>query len=143
MKEEIVFASDFNQLRTEIHTLEGQMKPMQKMKKRILLIDRDPDTCEMLHIILTYAGYEFASANTMADGFALAKTDSFDLILLDFYFPDGTGLELTKFIRSFDGKIPIFFYTAESQEKHIQEALQSEVQGYLIKPVETDYILQT
>ena len=116
---------------------------MQRLKKRILLIDRDPDTCEMLNIILTRSGYEFASANTMADGLNLARTDSFDLIFLDSYFPDGTGLELTKLIRGFDGKIPIFFYTGESQEKYIQEALQAEVQGYLIKPVDVDSILQT
>jgi DNA-binding response OmpR family regulator len=116
---------------------------MPQPRKRILLIDRDPDTCEMMNYVLTSAGYDFACANTLKEGLSLAQTDSFDLILLDYHLPDGSGLELVGQIRHFDGKIPIFFYTGEAQEERIRKALEAEVQGYMIKPVEIEHVLQT
>lgn len=118
-------------------------KATPQTRKHILLIDRDPDTCDMMNFALTSAGYDFACANTLKEGLILAQTDSFDLILLDYYLPDGSGLELVAQIRRFDGKIPIFFYTGEAQEERVRKALETEVQGYMIKPVEIEHVLQT
>ena len=132
-----------NELSQRENVMEFYGKSMPHTRKRILLIDRDPDTCEMMNYVLTSAGYDFACANTLKEGLTLAQTDSFDLILLDYYLPDGSGLELVAQIRRFDGKIPIFFYTGEAQEEIIRKALETEVQGYLIKPVEIEHVLQT
>lgn len=50
----------------------------------------------------------------MADGLAKAMDGHFDLYLLDYYLPDGTGLELCHLIRAFDSNTPIFFCTHAS-----------------------------
>jgi len=116
---------------------------MQKPKGRILFIDDDADTCEMMSILLGQAGYETTSASSVNEGLKKAMSDSFDLILLDWYFEDGTGIDLCKTIRASDGEVPIFFYTGMAFESHIHTAMQAGAQGCFIKPVDVGNLLQT
>lgn len=116
---------------------------MTENKGRILFIDDDTDTCEMIRIVLGQAGYEAVVASTISEGLKKAKAGTFDLILLDWIFPDGTGVELCEMIRTFDGEVPIFFYTGMAFDSHIKKALQAGAQGCFIKPVEVSNLLQT
>lgn len=106
---------------------------MQEMKARILCVDNDADTCEMLRTLLGNAGYEVVVAHRVTEGLRLAKNDPCDLILLDWYFDDGAGLELCQMIRPFS-KVPIVFYTGEAGERSVKTAVNAGAQGYLIKP---------
>jgi len=112
------------------------------MKGRILCVDDDRDTCEMITALLGLSGYEVQHALSVGDGLAKAQAGGFDLILLDWSFEDGTGLELCRQIHAFDTKTPILFYTGEIDDAAIQEALSAGAQGYLIKPVAVDSLLQ-
>lgn len=116
---------------------------MSKAKGRILFIDDDADTCEMVRIVLGQAGYEAVSAMSVAEGLNKARTDIFDLILLDWHFPDGTGIELCQTIRTFNKEIPIFFYTGMAYDSHIKKAMQAGAQGCFIKPVDVSHLLRT
>jgi two-component system, OmpR family, copper resistance phosphate regulon response regulator CusR len=116
---------------------------MQGKKGRILFIDDDADTCEMVRLLLGQAGYEAISASSCAEGLEKAKSDRFDLVLLDWYFPDGTGIDLCKMIRAHDREIPIFFYTGMAFDSHIHKAMQAGAQGCFIKPVDVENLLQT
>jgi CheY-like chemotaxis protein len=116
---------------------------MKQTRGRILFIDDDKDTCDMMRTLLGGAGYDAVSASTVTEGLRLAKTDSFDLILLDTYFPDGTGVELCQMIRTFDKQIPIFFYTGMALDSEIDKAIQAGAQGCFIKPVDVKTLLQT
>jgi two-component system response regulator AtoC len=107
---------------------------MQGLKGRILFVDNDPDTCEMVRTLLGNAGYEVLSALTVTEGLRLAKNEPCDLILLDWYFDDGTGIELCQMIRTFNKKVPIMFYTGEADERSVKSAVNAGAQGYLIKP---------
>ena len=116
---------------------------MKETKGRILFIDDDEDTCEMMRVLLGIEGYEAVPASGVSEGLSLAKTDSFDLILLDWHFEDGTGIELCRMIRAFDGEIPIFFYTGGAHESELKKALKAGAQGYFIKPVEVIDLMRT
>ena len=116
---------------------------MAENKGRILFIDDDIDTCEMIRILLGHAGYETVLASTVAEGLNKAKGEPFDLILLDWFLSDGTGIELCEMIRAFDNEVPIFFYTGMAYDSHIKKALQAGAQGCFIKPVEVGNLLQT
>jgi len=113
-----------------------------RMKSRILCVDDDQDTCEMITALLGLSGYEVQHALCVSDGLAKSREGGFDLILLDWSFEDGTGLELCRLIRAFDPQTPILFYTGEIDEAAIQAALSAGAQGYLIKPVAVDHLLQ-
>lgn len=108
---------------------------------RILFVEEDPDTCELVRLILGDAGYEVKHATTVAEGLSLTQQEQFDLVLLDSYFDDGTGLELCQAIRAANQQTPIFFYTGLASEKEINAALKAGAQGCFIKPVESDHLL--
>jgi CheY-like chemotaxis protein len=81
-------------------------------KKRILCVDDHSDNCELISIILKDC--EVTSAYSMADALKRATAERFDLYLLDYHLPDGTGLELCLMLRAFDRDTPILFATASS-----------------------------
>jgi len=110
--------------------------------KHVLCIDDDKDTCEMITVMLGYAGYKVTQALTVAEGLSLARKGGFDLILLDWVFEDGNGLELCQMIRSFDKDIPILFYSGVAYEAEINKALRVGAQGFLIKPLGTEHLLE-
>jgi DNA-binding response OmpR family regulator len=116
---------------------------MKEAKGRILFIDDDQDTCEMMRILLGVQGYEAVPATSVREGLSLARAESFDLILLDWHFKDGTGIELCRMIRAFDGEIPIFFYTGVAYESEFKKALKAGAQGWFVKPVDVNDLMQT
>ena len=101
-------------------------------KKRILFVDDDDDTCEM--IVVCFPQFEFVTADSMAAGLRLAQSRRFDLFLLDNWLPDGTGIELCRQIRQFDPCTPVVFYSAVANESDIQHALSAGAQAYVVKP---------
>lgn len=95
----------------------------------------------MLTLLLGQAGYEVHHALSVSDGLAKARRGGFDLILLDWSFEDGTGLDLCRQVRAFDAQTPILFYTGEIDENSIAMAMKAGAQEYLIKPVAVESLL--
>jgi DNA-binding response OmpR family regulator len=116
---------------------------MEQTKKRILCVDDDKDTCLMLKTLFDMAGYEATSVMTVTDASRLAKQGSFDLYLLDLWFPDGTGIELCQYIRLFDSTTPILFCSSAAFETDIKKAMSAGAQGYLVKPTLVEDLMQT
>ncbi|HEY7914231.1 MAG TPA: response regulator [Blastocatellia bacterium] len=110
---------------------------------RVLFLDNDLDTCDMMRVLLSNAGYEAVTAMTVTEGLKLARAGDFDLILLDWYFDDGNGLDLCQMIRTFNSKVPIFFYTGVSNESNLNRIAEAGAQGYFIKPVDVGHLLTT
>jgi two-component system, OmpR family, response regulator MprA len=108
---------------------------MEKTKRRILCVDDDQDTCEMMSVLLGTVGYEVSCALTLSEGLRLAKQEQFALILLDWTFPDGTGLELCQMIRNFDPQTPIFFCSGVSIGAESKRAMNAGAQGFFVKPL--------
>lgn len=73
---------------------------MTPTKKHILCVDDNSDTCELVSALLK--DYEVTSAYSMADAVKRATAEPFDLYMLDYHLPDGTGLELCLMLRAFD-----------------------------------------
>ena len=108
---------------------------MQEVKVKILCIDDDADTCEMIRVLLEYSGYEVTTVRTAAEALRLAKSVRFDLYLLDNWLTDGTGIELCRQIRSFDSASPVLFVSGAAFESDIQKAMSAGAQGYMVKPI--------
>ena len=104
------------------------------MPPRILYVEDHDDTRVLMAYILNGAGFEIIEATSAQDALELAKSESFDLYLLDHTFPDASGITLCRAIREFDPTTPILFYSARAMEKERQEALQAGAQDYLVKP---------
>ena len=59
-------------------------------RKRILVVDDDPDIVESLKIVLESADFDVDTAATISDGLAQVESKQPDLILLDIMMPHGT-----------------------------------------------------
>jgi DNA-binding response OmpR family regulator len=113
------------------------------MTKRVLCVDDNEDTCLMLSLLLKLAGYEVATAGTVADGLNLAKNQDFDLYLLDSRLADGSSLQFCQEIRSSDRHTPIIFCSGSAGLEDQQEAIGAGANAYLTKPVEPDVLKET
>jgi DNA-binding response OmpR family regulator len=105
-------------------------------KKHILYIEDHEDTRELVSFVLKQRDYDVTTCPTISNGVRLASENSYDLYLLDSRLPDGSGLDLCRKIRQFDGRTPILFYSAAAHEIDRALALNSGAQGYLTKPTE-------
>jgi CheY-like chemotaxis protein len=115
----------------------------QGTKKQILFVDDDKDTRDLMTILLGKAGHHPVVASGFTEGLQIARQQVFDFILLDLYLEDGTGIDLCQWIRLIDQQTPIYFYTGVAFPADLKKALEAGAQGYFIKPVDFDLLLQT
>lgn len=110
---------------------------------RILCVEDDENTCQMMKVLLGMWNYEVVLAKTAADGFRLAQSERFDLCLLDTSLPDKSGFELCKQICELDGHAPIVFISGNAYEADKKRGLQAGALVYLTKPVNFDFLEET
>ena len=101
---------------------------------RVLYIEDHEDTRELVTLVLEQRNYEVVTGSTIKTGLALARSQHFDLYLLDSWLPDGSGLDLCGRIREFDKATPILFYSAAAYEADKDLAMRCGAQAYLVKP---------
>lgn len=107
---------------------------MPRVKCRILCVDDHEDTSEMLTLLLAHEDYEVVTAVTLEAALKLAKTQDFDLYVLDKRLPDGSGLELCKKLSAITPDVPCMFYTGDAYEIHKREAIAAGADCYVAKP---------
>jgi len=115
---------------------------MEKSKGRILCVEDDQDTRDMMSALLGLEGYEVVQARNIAEGFNLATSRPFDLILLDWVFDDGTGIDLCKRLRGNGTHAPVLFCSGIGNRTEIEKAMQAGAKGFLIKPIDFSDLLQ-
>jgi diguanylate cyclase (GGDEF)-like protein/PAS domain S-box-containing protein len=67
---------------------------------RLLLVDDSVSVRRTYHQLLTQQGMQVDLAESIADGFARARAGRYDLIIVDYYLPDGTGDQLVRRLRA-------------------------------------------
>jgi DNA-binding response OmpR family regulator len=102
--------------------------------KQILCIEANEDCRVMMNTLLGLAGYRVVTAATVRDGLSLARHESFDLIIVDGWLDDGTGVDLCRRVRRFDDKTPILLHSSLARKSDIEEGVKAGAQGYVIKP---------
>ena len=72
----------------------------------------------------------------------LARSSHLDLYLIDNWMAGCSGIDLCKKLREFNPGTPILFYSGAAYENDKQQAFAAGAQGYLVKPVDSDELLQ-
>ena len=116
---------------------------MNSIPRRILVVDDHQDTLDLFAMVLSHENYDVITASTVKQALAHAQREHFDLLVLDYRLPDGSGLELCRNIRETDRSTPILFCSGLSYEENKQEALRAGAQGYLVKPVSVAAMRET
>lgn len=109
----------------------------------ILFADDDPDTRELVRVVLMRAGFCVSVTADPFKALQLLRGIVFDAVLLDICMPEMTGIELCRQIRFFDQRIPIFFCSGAATEADKTAALSAGAQGYFTKPLEPDDLVCT
>ena len=116
---------------------------MDKNRKFILSVEDDPDTQEMLGVLLKQHGYYFQAVDNCADALRVIRDSDPAAVLLDNLLPDGNGIELCRQVRQFNKKIPIIFLSGAGFGPEQEEALESGANVFLTKPLKLDNLFTT
>jgi len=100
----------------------------------ILIVDDDFNSRAALEVLVRREGFEAVSAGDLAEAETLSQRRQFAAVLVDYYLPDGAGLELIA--RMPEPKPEFVLVTGRSAVEVAVEALRAGVLDYLEKPVD-------
>jgi two-component system response regulator PilR (NtrC family) len=105
-------------------------------KPAVLVVDDEPDLCELLSITLQRMNLDPRTAGTVGAAQRLLKTERYDLCLTDMQLPDGDGLELVKWIQQYSPSVPVAVITAHGNVETAVRALKLGAFDFVSKPLD-------
>src|ERR1700736_2633841 len=105
-------------------------------KPSVLVVDDEPDICELLSITLERMDLSPHTTGTVASAQRMLKTDHFDLCLTDMQLPDGDGLELVEWIQLYSPGVPVAVITAHGNMETAVRALKVGAFDFVSKPLD-------
>src|SRR6185295_8942448 len=111
----------------------------------VLVVDDDPDVCDLLTMIFMRAGANVKTATTSPEGLALFQQSQPHIIVSDIAMPEEDGYAFMRKIRTGTahegGQIPAVAITARSGAEDRVRALRAGYQSYVPKPIDQEEIL--
>lgn len=83
--------------------------------KKVLIVDDEPDTLELVKLVLESGGFETMLAASGMEALAQIDRTIPDMVLLDIMMPDMDGWDVFRKIKEKDSRIPIAILTAKAQ----------------------------
>ena len=105
-------------------------------KPAVLVVDDEPDLCELLSITLLRMDLEPRTAGTVGAAQRMLKTERYDLCLTDMQLPDGNGLELVEWIQQYAPTVPVAVITAHGNMETAVKALKLGAFDFVSKPLD-------
>lgn len=102
----------------------------------VLIVDDEPDICELLEITLARMGLDTFSAHDIGTAKQLFAEHQFNLCLTDMRLPDGDGLDLLDWIQTNHAGTPTIVITAHGNMEAAIRALKSGAFDFVSKPVD-------
>lgn len=103
------------------------------MKKKVLVIEDNPYTSDMVRKYLSRHDYEVLTANDGEEGLRLAREENPALILLDLMLPGIDGTKICRTLRE-ESAVPIIMLTARVEEEDRVAGLEIGADDYITKP---------
>jgi DNA-binding response OmpR family regulator len=107
---------------------------------KVLVVDDDSDTTDLLRIILEPMAFEVITANTGEEGIQLARNLSPDVMVVDLLMPGMDGLKVLRSVRQFS-TIPILILSAVNKPNIAEQALDDGADDFLIKPMNSNVLV--
>jgi signal transduction histidine kinase/response regulator RpfG family c-di-GMP phosphodiesterase len=109
---------------------------------RVLIVDDDIDTCEMLTLALSLLGAEAQASNSVSEAFVSMAKWKPDILLTDINMPEEDGYSFINKLRALTPKkganIPAIALTALARPEDSEQALSAGFQLHMAKPVNID-----
>jgi two-component system, OmpR family, response regulator len=115
------------------------------MPARILVVEDNRDSREMLQIMLSESDeeYDITAVGTAAEALFLDAQSGFDLYVLDIWLPGMDGLGLCRRLRERGRTQPIIFFSAMVQATDRNYVLSAGADEFLIKPNDLENFVPT
>ncbi len=114
---------------------------MNSKKKKILLVEDDPNLGSLLKDYLSLKGYIVTQCLNGEEGKNVYAEGSFDMLILDVMMPRLDGFTLAKHIRKTDKQTPLIFLTAKSMLEDRIKGLKIGGDDYITKPFSSEELL--
>lgn len=121
----------------QLGTLAEQVHPL------ILLIDDDPFQQRLVAQMLDAQPFELICAGAGAEGLAVLRKRSPDLVLMDYALPDINGIEATRRLKGVAqfAEIPVVMITGNREKVVVVESLKAGATDFIVKPLDKDRLL--
>jgi CheY-like chemotaxis protein len=103
---------------------------------RILLVEDEPVIRELVKNMLSDGNVVVDTATNGAEGLKMARSDEYDLILLDVVLPQMDGITVCRLLKA-DPKtasVPLHMLTAKARKADVDAATKAGANGYIYKP---------
>ena len=115
------------------------------MNKKILVVEHNNDSRELMNGFITKMGYQAIAAKNSYEAIALAEAEGPQLILMDMQLPDVDGVKTTAMLKqnSKTSRIPVVACTAWMSAMLEEKASKVGISTFLIKPVAPQTLQET
>jgi two-component system response regulator PilR (NtrC family) len=113
---------------------------MNRNQPLALVIDDEPDICELLSLTLGRMDIKTESASDVGGAKALLGSRNFDLCLTDMRLPDGDGLELVEWMQTHSPGVPVAVITAHGNIETAVQALKLGAFDFISKPLDLNHL---
>lgn len=103
------------------------------MPSKVLIVEDDPNTVELIRLYLDRDGYQVVTASDGNEGLRLAREEAPDLIVLDLMLPGIDGMQICRTLRE-ESEVPIIMLTARVEEEDRLAGLNQGADDYVTKP---------
>ena len=125
----------------------GSHAPPGALGVRVLIVEDDPETRDILAAILERAGFSYRVATRVSEALSVLDDWQPDVIVSDIGMPDMDGYEFARQLRARPpaqgGNIPALAVSAFARSEDRELALRSGYQGHIAKPVEPAELVKT
>jgi CheY-like chemotaxis protein len=110
---------------------------------KILVVDDDPDTVQILTDLLSSEGYDVVTAYTGKSALEKVKSDKPDLVILDIMMPNMDGLTVCQRIKDNPETkdIKIIILTSKDSSETLREAVEKKADWFIAKPYGNQYLV--
>ena len=111
--------------------------------RRVLIVEDDELLAAYFREVLNTESWDSVAVATGQAGMELLRQGAVDVLLLDIYLPDMTGIDLLRFIREEGISVEVVAMTSQGSMELAIEAMREGAYDFLEKPIENDRLLVT
>lgn len=111
------------------------------MKSRVLIVDDEIDTLELMQELFESKGYLSETATNGVEALNKIKVQEPDIVLTDILMPEMDGMQLLGILTKEHSNLPVIMITAHGTVDSAVEAMRMGAKDYILKPIRLDEIL--
>lgn len=110
--------------------------------QKVMVLDNDEQVAQMIGHVLTKSGFSVITVSHITQALSMVQETMPQAIVLEWMFPDGTGLQLVNYVRSQSEDLPLVVVSSASGGYQMGQAIDAGVDVFLTKPVGIDELLR-